>query len=181
MTDIEKALTESTETAQDSVDLRMPFGKYRGYRVGDLPVGYLRWLAQSGSCPEEIREMVQKTLNSPKVKAPTSASEERQVPVAASDDDDGKITPQDNSPRQVFRISSDGKFAKINGTIIQVSEIRSILVVRTPVVTSDCILTHVCNLKEGCLGNSNRSLVKLWLTGSEAAILEDLLFEGRKS
>lgn len=32
---------------EEDFDFIMPFGKYKGTRMGDLPVGYLKWLAEN--------------------------------------------------------------------------------------------------------------------------------------
>lgn len=32
---------------EEDFDFIMPFGKHKGTRMGDLPVGYLKWLAEN--------------------------------------------------------------------------------------------------------------------------------------
>jgi len=39
----------------------MPFGKYKGESLGDIPAHYLLWLAdEADSCPKEVKEYVEK-------------------------------------------------------------------------------------------------------------------------
>jgi uncharacterized protein (DUF3820 family) len=40
----------------------MPFGKYKGTRIADLPVAYLEWFARKGMPKGKLGEQLQLTL-----------------------------------------------------------------------------------------------------------------------
>src|SRR4051794_30706095 len=44
--------------------MRMPFGKFKGYAVADLPADYLTWLWETCDLREPLRSAVQKALSS---------------------------------------------------------------------------------------------------------------------
>lgn len=37
----------SIGSLDECMDKIMPFGKYKGHRMGDLPLGYIKWLAEN--------------------------------------------------------------------------------------------------------------------------------------
>lgn len=41
-------LTPDTSTLTDLVKIKMPFGKYQGTLLADLPISYLEWFARKG-------------------------------------------------------------------------------------------------------------------------------------
>lgn len=41
------------------VTVRMPFGKYQGHLIADLPGNYLNWFARTGFPPGEIGRLLQ--------------------------------------------------------------------------------------------------------------------------
>lgn len=41
------------------VSLEMPFGKYKGRRIADLPGNYLAWFAREGFPPGEIGRLLE--------------------------------------------------------------------------------------------------------------------------
>ncbi|MBY0341878.1 MAG: DUF3820 family protein [Rhodocyclaceae bacterium] len=43
---------------QRLVTLHMPFGKYKGYLIADLPGNYLAWFARKGFPPGEIGRLL---------------------------------------------------------------------------------------------------------------------------
>jgi hypothetical protein len=44
--------------------VRMPFGKFRGFQVADLPEDYLTWLWETCDLREPLRSAVQEALSS---------------------------------------------------------------------------------------------------------------------
>lgn len=46
------------EDLQRLVSLEMPFGKYRGRLIADLPGNYLNWFARQGFPPGEIGRLL---------------------------------------------------------------------------------------------------------------------------
>lgn len=42
------ALTPDTTILTDIVKLKMPFGKFQGTIIADLPISYLEWFARKG-------------------------------------------------------------------------------------------------------------------------------------
>jgi len=47
-----------SESLRKLVSLEMPFGKYRGRRIADLPGNYLAWFARKGFPPGEIGRLL---------------------------------------------------------------------------------------------------------------------------
>jgi hypothetical protein len=43
---------------QRLVTLHMPFGKYKGHLIADLPGNYLAWFARKGFPPDEIGRLL---------------------------------------------------------------------------------------------------------------------------
>lgn len=45
----------------DADDIRIPFGKYQGTRIGDVPASYLIWLLEQGGPDRhpEIRDYIE--------------------------------------------------------------------------------------------------------------------------
>jgi uncharacterized protein (DUF3820 family) len=41
-----------------STDFEMPFGKYKGDMLSDIPVGYLDWLIGQDWCKPELEERI---------------------------------------------------------------------------------------------------------------------------
>jgi len=46
------------EDLQRLVSLHMPFGKYKGHLIADLPGNYLAWFARKGFPPGEIGRLL---------------------------------------------------------------------------------------------------------------------------
>ncbi len=46
------------ELLKDLVTMRMPFGKYKGYFMCDLPESYLVWFHSKGFPPGKLGEMI---------------------------------------------------------------------------------------------------------------------------
>ncbi len=46
------------EDLETLVTLRMPFGKYEGWLIADLPGAYLNWFAREGFPPGEIGRLL---------------------------------------------------------------------------------------------------------------------------
>ncbi|MGR2739328.1 DUF3820 family protein [Billgrantia sp. Q4P2] len=46
------------EDLEKLVTRRMPFGKYEGWLIADLPGPYLNWFAREGFPPSEIGELL---------------------------------------------------------------------------------------------------------------------------
>ncbi len=47
------------EDLQRLVSLQMPFGKYKGRLIADLPGDYLRWFVREGVPPGEVGRLIQ--------------------------------------------------------------------------------------------------------------------------
>ena len=47
-----------TEDLERLVTVRMPFGKYQGHLIADLPGGYLAWFARQGFPPGELGRLL---------------------------------------------------------------------------------------------------------------------------
>jgi hypothetical protein len=52
-------LTFNHHALLELADMRMPFGKYAGRRLIDLPEPYVVWFAQQGFPPGKLGEMLQ--------------------------------------------------------------------------------------------------------------------------
>ena len=48
----------SPDDLQRLVTLKMPFGKYQGHLIADLPGNYLAWFARKGFPPGEIGRLL---------------------------------------------------------------------------------------------------------------------------
>ena len=48
----------------------MPFGKYRGVPMQDVPVSYLHWLWHNGLTDTSVKEYIQKSIDSLKQENP---------------------------------------------------------------------------------------------------------------
>jgi uncharacterized protein (DUF3820 family) len=48
----------SPDDLQRLVTLKMPFGKYKGHLIADLPGNYLAWFARKGFPPGEIGRLL---------------------------------------------------------------------------------------------------------------------------
>ena len=72
---------------------RMPFGKYRGQRIGDVPDGYLKWLMYKADTPPrgKLRKMIEGELeersSTGTIVSRPRKSKQEQVPVGQSVDD----------------------------------------------------------------------------------------------
>jgi len=53
------AKNDTEEQLLELVDYRMPFGKYKGYRLIDLPEPYVVWFAQKGFPRGKLGELLQ--------------------------------------------------------------------------------------------------------------------------
>lgn len=47
-----------TEDLEALLTIRMPFGKYKNYRIADLPVRYLEWFEQKGFPKGQLGELM---------------------------------------------------------------------------------------------------------------------------
>jgi len=45
------------------MDIKMPFGKYKGEYIYDLPINYLEWLYENIELSGDIQEAVSKTID----------------------------------------------------------------------------------------------------------------------
>lgn len=46
----------------DKYEIVMPWGKYKGKTIEEIPSGYLKWLEDSANCDDELKEAAQSEL-----------------------------------------------------------------------------------------------------------------------
>jgi uncharacterized protein (DUF3820 family) len=52
------AATPDPEIFKNLIVMKMPFGKYKGITISDLPVSYLEWFAKKGFPPGKLGMML---------------------------------------------------------------------------------------------------------------------------
>lgn len=48
-------------------DSKMPFGKYKGEKIGNIPADYLLWLYENNKCDKSVREYIEDYMDVIKV------------------------------------------------------------------------------------------------------------------
>ena len=163
----------------------LKFGKHKGKPLHKVPRNYLKWMITQPFLSDEKNAELKVGIT--EFLGPDVAKED---PPPPGEGETADTPPWEGGPREVidqtppkreehsrqeFRLGKT--VARVNGTLIRLEEIRSIRSVQTPVQRHDCILTHVVQLREGCLGTGDRALKVLWITKEEATQIENRLFD----